>query len=176
MPQKIDITEDTLFSSVRELGNLVRGQKVTSLALTEAYLDRLEKLGPKLNAVVTVTRDLALKEAKQADPEIKDGKYRGPLHGIPYGVKDLAAVRGYPTTWGAQPFRTQVFDWVGWRSLFIREPALDLRVTPVLPDQELDTRRSTSMVYWEGEQTVVGTSNGQPIAGQGYVELVGYGQ
>src|SRR5262245_1406782 len=103
MPQKVDITEEILFSPVRELGNLIRAQKISSQALTEAYLDRLEKIGPKLNAFVTLTRDLALKEAKQADAEIKAGQNRGPLHGIPYGVKDLAAARGYPTTWGAQP-------------------------------------------------------------------------
>lgn len=106
-----DITEDTLFSSVRELGALLRANKVTSLALTETYLERLEKLGPKLNAVALVTRDLALKEAKAADAELKAGKDRGPLHGIPYGVKDLAATKGLPTTWGAEPYRKQVFDY-----------------------------------------------------------------
>jgi predicted secreted hydrolase len=68
------------------------------------------------------------------------------------------------------------FTYPSGRRAVVRDPALDLRINPVLPDQELDTRRSTSMVYWEGEQTVVGTINGQPIAGQGYVELVGYGQ
>jgi len=110
MVQKIDLTEDTLYLPIRALGNLLRTQKVTSLALTEAYLDRLDKLGPKLNAFVTITQDRALREARQADKEIAAGKYRGPLHGIPYGVKDIAATIGYPTTWGAQPYRTQVFD------------------------------------------------------------------
>ena len=86
-------------------------QKVTSVALTEAYLDRLEKLGPKLNAVVLVTRDLALKEAREADKEIAAGRYRGPLHGIPYGAKDLFATKGLPTSWGAEPFKNQVFDY-----------------------------------------------------------------
>jgi aspartyl-tRNA(Asn)/glutamyl-tRNA(Gln) amidotransferase subunit A len=106
-----DITEDTLFASVRELGDLVRTQKISPVALTEAYLDRLEKLGPKYNAIVTLMRAPALKEAKAAEAEIKAGKYRGPLHGIPYGVKDLAATRGFPTTWGAEPFKNQVFDY-----------------------------------------------------------------
>ncbi|MBY0524381.1 MAG: amidase [Gemmataceae bacterium] len=106
----IDITEDTLYSSVRELGALLRARKVTSLALTEAYLDRLDKLGPKLNAVATVTRELALKEAKEADKEISADRYRGPLHGIPYGAKDILATKGIPTTWGAEPYREQVFD------------------------------------------------------------------
>jgi aspartyl-tRNA(Asn)/glutamyl-tRNA(Gln) amidotransferase subunit A len=70
----------------------------------------MDKLGPKLNAVATVTRELGLKEARTAEEEIKAGKYRGPLHGIPYGVKDLLATNGIPTTWGAKPFKDQVFD------------------------------------------------------------------
>jgi aspartyl-tRNA(Asn)/glutamyl-tRNA(Gln) amidotransferase subunit A len=81
------------------------------VALAEAYLDRLDKLGAKFGAVVTVMRERGLHEAKAAEKEIKDGKYRGPLHGIPYGVKDLLAATGAPTTWGAQPFREQTFDY-----------------------------------------------------------------
>src|SRR5207302_10569554 len=104
------VTEDTLFASVRELANLIRTRKVSPVALAEGYLDRLEKLGPKLGAVVTVTRELALKEARAADAEIRAGRYRGPLHGIPYGAKDLLATRGIPTTWGAEPYRKQVID------------------------------------------------------------------
>lgn len=111
MPPEQAITEDVLFASVRELGNLLRNRRLSSAALTEAYLDRLEKLGPKLGAVVTVTRKLALQEARAADMEIQAGKYRGPLHGIPYGIKDLAATHGIPTTWGAAPFKDQVFDY-----------------------------------------------------------------
>jgi len=106
-----DITEDILFATVREQGTLLRAGKLSPVALTEAYLDRLEKIGPKYNAVVTVTRDLALQEAKNAEQELKAGKHRGPLHGIPYGVKDLAATKGIPTTWGAEPYRKQVFDY-----------------------------------------------------------------
>src|SRR5262249_31217685 len=82
-----------------------------SAELTEAYLHRLEALGPKLGAVVTVTRDLAIKEAQAADKEIRSGRYRGPLHGIPYGVKDLAATRRIPSTWGAEPFTDPVLDY-----------------------------------------------------------------
>jgi aspartyl-tRNA(Asn)/glutamyl-tRNA(Gln) amidotransferase subunit A len=106
-----DITEDILFASVREQGNLIRTQKLSPVALAEAYLERLDKIGRVYNAVVTVTRELALKEAKAAETEIKAGKYRGPLHGIPYGVKDLAATKGIPTSWGAEPFKNQVFDY-----------------------------------------------------------------
>jgi aspartyl-tRNA(Asn)/glutamyl-tRNA(Gln) amidotransferase subunit A len=105
-----DITEDILFSPIRALGDLLRKRKITSTALTEAYLQRLDKLGPKLGAVVTITRELALKEAAAADKELAAGKDRGPLHGIPYGAKDLLATKGIPTTWGAEPYKTQVFD------------------------------------------------------------------
>ncbi len=104
------VTEDILFASVRALGSLVRTRKVSPVALAEGYLDRLEKIGPKLGAVVTVTRELALKEARAADTELRAGRYRGPLHGIPYGAKDLLATRGIPTTWGAEPYRKQVID------------------------------------------------------------------
>src|SRR5258708_18646197 len=110
MTAKTEITEDLLFSSVRELGDKIRARSLSPVALAEAYLDRLEKIGPKLGAVVTVTRDRALTEAKQAEQEIKDGKYRGPLHSIPYGVKDLWPTKDIPTTWGAEPYRKQVFD------------------------------------------------------------------
>lgn len=106
-----EITEDTLYLSVRELGPMIRARHISPIALAEAYLARLEKLGPKLGAVVTVTREIAMKAARDADREIRSGRYRGPLHGIPYGVKDLVATRGIPTTWGAAPFKDQVFDY-----------------------------------------------------------------
>jgi aspartyl-tRNA(Asn)/glutamyl-tRNA(Gln) amidotransferase subunit A len=105
------IGEDVLFSSVRDLGALIKAGKISCLELTEAYLDRLERLGPKLGAVVTVTRDLALAQAHKANQEILAGRYRGPLHGIPYGAKDLLATKDIPTTWGAEPYRDQVFDY-----------------------------------------------------------------
>lgn len=105
------IDDGVLFATVRELGERIRARQLSPVALTEAYLDRLEKYGRKLGAVVTVTRDLALTEARAADKEIRAGKFRGPLHGIPYGAKDLLATRGIPTTWGAEPYRKQVFDY-----------------------------------------------------------------
>jgi aspartyl-tRNA(Asn)/glutamyl-tRNA(Gln) amidotransferase subunit A len=107
----MDITEDLLFASVRELAGHIKAQKLSPVALAEAYLDRLDKFGPKFGAVITVLRQRGLDEAKLAEKEIKDGKYRGPLHGIPYGVKDLLAAKGGPTTWGAQPYREQTFDY-----------------------------------------------------------------
>lgn len=110
MADKNDINDDILFAPVRELAGLIRTRKLSPVALAEACLDRLDKIGPKLGAVVTVTRELGLKEAAAADKEIRAGKYRGPLHGIPYGVKDLLATKGIPTTWGALPYKEQVFD------------------------------------------------------------------
>jgi aspartyl-tRNA(Asn)/glutamyl-tRNA(Gln) amidotransferase subunit A len=106
-----EITEELLYLSVRELGPMIRARQISPVALAQSYMERLERLGPKLGAVVTVTRELALKEAAAAEREIRAGRYRGPLHGIPYGVKDLAATKGIPTTWGAAPYKDQVFDY-----------------------------------------------------------------
>src|SRR5215471_13450527 len=106
-----EITEETFFSSISELGRLIKSRQITSEALTQGYLERLEKYGLKLGAVVTITKELALDQSRAADREIRAGRNRGPLHGIPYGVKDLAATKGIPTSWGAEPYRTQVFDY-----------------------------------------------------------------
>ena len=102
--------EDLAFASARELGELVRARKVSSLALTEMYLGRLRKYDPALKFAVTLTEQRALAQAKQADAEIAAGKYRGPLHGLPWGAKDLLATKGYRTTWGAGGFESQRID------------------------------------------------------------------
>jgi Asp-tRNA(Asn)/Glu-tRNA(Gln) amidotransferase A subunit family amidase len=102
--------EDVAFWPVTNLSELVRTRRVTSVELTEMYLARAKRYSPKLKCFVTITDDLALREARQADQEIAAGKYRGPLHGIPYGIKDLFAVKGYPTTWGAAPFKNRIID------------------------------------------------------------------
>jgi len=102
--------EELAFYSVRDLGELIRRRKITSLQLTQLYLDRIKKYDPKLKCVVTLTEELALQQAEQADEEIASGNFRGPLHGIPYGAKDLLAVKGYKTTWGAEPYKDQVID------------------------------------------------------------------
>ncbi len=99
------------FATVRELGELIRTRKVTALALTKMYLARIKKYDSRLHFVITITEERALKQAAQADREIVSGKYRGPLHGIPWGAKDLLAVKGYPTTWGAGGMETQEFDY-----------------------------------------------------------------
>src|SRR5512134_1117867 len=105
------IGEEVLFSPIREIGGHLRAKRVSAVDLAEMSLRRLETIGPRLGAVVTVTRERALAEAHRANQELLAGKDRGPLHGIPYGVKDLLATKGTPTTWGAEPLRKQVFDY-----------------------------------------------------------------
>lgn len=105
-----DDLEELAFYSVRDLAELIRTRKITSLQLTRMYLERLKRHDPQLHCVITLTEDLALQQAKRADAEIAAGKYRGPLHGIPYGAKDLFAVKGYKTTWGAAPYKDQYID------------------------------------------------------------------
>jgi Asp-tRNA(Asn)/Glu-tRNA(Gln) amidotransferase A subunit family amidase len=100
--------DELAFLPVTELAPLVRTRKISSTDLTKMYLARLKKYGPKLLCVVTLTEDLALTQAAQADKEIRAGKYRGPLHGIPFGAKDLFNTKGILTTWGAEPFKEQV--------------------------------------------------------------------
>lgn len=104
------ITSDLAFASIRTLGQKLRAGEFTSAILTEFFLDRLERIGPQFNAVVTVTRKLALEQAATADRELAAGWDRGLLHGIPYGAKDLLATKGIPTTWGAAPYRDRIID------------------------------------------------------------------
>jgi len=99
---------DIAFLTVGELSHLIESRKLTSRELTEIYLDRLARFDPQLECVITLTDELARRQADAADAEIKAGRYRGALHGIPYGAKDLLASRGIATTWGAEPFRGQV--------------------------------------------------------------------
>lgn len=103
--------EDVAFFTAAQLAELIRARRVSPVALTKMYITRLKRYGPKLNCIVTLTEDLALKQAQDAEEEIKRGKYRGPLHGIPWGAKDLFATKGIPTTWGAEPYRNQVIDY-----------------------------------------------------------------
>jgi len=101
---------DLAFLPVTKLSALVRSRKVSSLELTRLYLDRLKRHDPELQCVISLTEELALSQAEQADREIAAGQYRGPLHGIPWGAKDLLAVDGYRTTWGAKPYESQTID------------------------------------------------------------------
>ena len=103
--------EDLAFWPAVELGHLVRAKKVTSTDLTKMYLARMKKHMPTLLCTITLMEDQALEAAKQADAEIRRGKYRGPLHGLPYGAKDLFATKGVKTTWGAEPYKDQLIDY-----------------------------------------------------------------
>ena len=100
--------EDIAYATVTQLSRWIEQRKITSTRLTTIYLERLQRFDPKLRCVITLTRDQALEQAKRADAEIAAGRYRGPLHGIPFGVKDLLDTAGIPTTWGAEPYRDRV--------------------------------------------------------------------
>lgn len=107
IPANID---DLAFYSIGELAHLIKTKKITSTQLTKMYIERLKRYGPELHCVVTLTEERALVQAKKADEEIAKSKYRGMLHGIPFGVKDLFATKQYKTTWGATPYKDQVID------------------------------------------------------------------
>jgi len=105
------LKESVLYSTIGELARQIQAKQLSPVALTESYLERSEKYGPKLNAYARILRTEAREQAQTAEKEIERGHYRGPLHGIPYAAKDLLAVKGVPTTWGAKPFRNQLFDY-----------------------------------------------------------------
>ncbi len=109
-PKATPSGDDLAFAPVHQLAALLRARRVSSLDLTRLYIERLKRFSPTLNCTVTLTEDLALEQAKRADEEIRRGKYRGPLHGVPWGAKDLFSTKGIPTTWGAEPFAKQVID------------------------------------------------------------------
>jgi Asp-tRNA(Asn)/Glu-tRNA(Gln) amidotransferase A subunit family amidase/Asp-tRNA(Asn)/Glu-tRNA(Gln) amidotransferase C subunit len=109
-PKRPDSDDVLAFLPVTELSALIRSRQVSSTELTKLYLGRLKKYDPLLKCVVTLTEDVALKQSARADAELAAGIYRGPLHGIPWGAKDLIAYPGYPTTWGATPFKGRIID------------------------------------------------------------------
>ena len=101
---------DLAFYNILQLASLIKNKKISSEELTRFFIDRIKKYGDTLQCVISVTEEIAMKQAKAADAEIAKGKYRGLLHGIPYGLKDLFAVRGTKTTWGAAPYKDQIID------------------------------------------------------------------
>jgi len=101
---------DLAFYSIAELSVLIKAKKISSVALTQFFIDRIKQYADSLQCVISITESIALEQAKVADEEIAAGKYRGPLHGIPYGLKDLFAVKGTKTTWGAAPYKNQLID------------------------------------------------------------------
>ncbi|SMO55100.1 Asp-tRNAAsn/Glu-tRNAGln amidotransferase A subunit [Gracilimonas mengyeensis] len=113
LPQNVTLPEnknDLAFYTIGELSYLIKEGKISSVELTEFFLDRIEQYDEQLEAIITVTRERAMERAQQMDAELEQGIYRGPLHGIPYGAKDLLAVEGYKTTWGAAPYKDQEID------------------------------------------------------------------
>ncbi|GAB3999382.1 amidase [Spirosoma daeguense] len=112
-PEKIVLSknrEELAYYTVGQLGQLIRTRQISSVELTTFFLERLKTYDAKLHCVISLTDDLALRQARRADAELKAGKYRGPLHGIPYGAKDLLATKDYKTTWGADPYKDQKID------------------------------------------------------------------
>src|SRR3954452_10176361 len=105
------LTDDIFFASIAELGAKLKALEVSALDLTNGFCDRLERLGPRYNALALSLREQAVKRARDVDGDIKRGRFRSALQGIPFGAKDLLAYAGHPTTWGAKPYAGQVFDY-----------------------------------------------------------------
>src|ERR1700694_3552721 len=103
--------EEIFYLSVSELAKRIESKKLSPVELTQFFLDRSQNLGPRFNAYARLTPEIAMAQAQTAEKEIQRGRYRGPLHGIPYAAKDLLAVKGVPCTWGAKPYATQTFDY-----------------------------------------------------------------
>lgn len=113
IPAKLNLPanqNELAYYSLLELASLIKNRKISSVALTKFFINRIRKYGDTLECVISITEEIALAQAQEADAEIAAGKYRGPLHGIPYGLKDLFAVKGTRTTWGAAPYKEQVID------------------------------------------------------------------
>lgn len=113
IPEEISMPDSLgqlAFYTIPQLASLIKNKKLSSLELTEFFLNRLKKHGPTLQCTITLTEALAIAQAKKLDAELANGHYRGILHGIPYGVKDLMSVKGYPTTWGSEPYKNQVIE------------------------------------------------------------------
>lgn len=110
LPELPSDIQELAFWPVTHLSQLIKNRKISSVELTKMYLERLKKYDPQLKCVITLTEELALKQAERADEEIAAGQYRGPLHGIPWGAKDLLSTKGYKTTWGAMPYKDQIID------------------------------------------------------------------
>ena len=138
--------EDAAFWPVRELAELVRTRQVTSLELTDMYLERLHRSNPVLNNVVTFLDEHGRAEARQADAEIAAGRYRGPLHGIPWGAKDIISLRGHKTTWGSPAFQEQTFDYDASVIEMLREAGAVLIA-------KLTTGELAAGDHWFGGQT-----------------------
>ncbi|HRP17244.1 MAG: amidase [Chitinophagaceae bacterium] len=134
------------FYSIPQLASLIKSRKISSVALTKFFINRLKKFGDTLHCVISITEDIAMKEAAEADKEIAAGKYRGLLHGIPYGLKDLFAVKGTKTTWGAAPYKDQILDADSYVYTKLREAGAVLVA-------KLSTGALAMGDYWYGGRT-----------------------
>ncbi|ASV30559.1 amidase [Maribacter cobaltidurans] len=113
IPDSVEVPtlkSELAFYTIPQLASLIKNEKITSVELTQFFIDRIKKYDNVLQSTITITEELAMEQAKKLDAELQAGKYRGILHGIPYGVKDLMSVKGYKTTWGAEPYKNQEFD------------------------------------------------------------------
>lgn len=154
--------EDLAFFPVTDLASLLRAKKVSATELTKMYLSRLKQYGERLSCVVTLTEELALAEAAKADREIRAGRYRGPLHGIPWGAKDVFATKGIRTTWGARPFENQVFDFDATIVERLREAGAVL--VAKLSLGPLGGPGGTVKNPWDLQVTLAGSSSGPAAA------------
>ncbi len=159
-PPKFKSVEDLAFATVTQLSELVRTKQVSPVELTKMYLARLKKYAPSLLCVVTLTEELALKQAEEAEREIRRGKYRGSLHGIPCGVKDLFATKGIKTTWGAEPFRDQMIDYDSTVVERLREAGAVLVAKLSMGALAMGGRWFAGMTRnpWQPEETNTGSS------------------
>ena len=176
------MADELSFASVVELGRRLRAKKISATELAEHFLDRLERLGTTFGAVVTVTRGRALAEAAAADRDIARGRWRGPLHGIPYGVKDLLAAAGYPTTWGAAPYDNQLFAEDAEATEETREGHLDKldvivearpEVSDRMTERDLD---ACAKELQHGIKTYVGVSTKVRVLAAGSMERTSTGK
>jgi Asp-tRNA(Asn)/Glu-tRNA(Gln) amidotransferase A subunit family amidase len=134
------------FYSIPQLASLIKNKKISSVELTKYFINRLKRYGDTLQCVISLTEDIAMQEAVEADKEIAAGKYRGLLHGIPYGLKDLFAVRGTKTTWGAEPYKNQVIDYNSYVYTKLKEAGAVLVAKLTLGALAMDD-------YWFGGRT-----------------------
>ncbi|MFC1477021.1 amidase [candidate division KSB1 bacterium] len=151
--------EDIAFLPVTHLSALIKTRQITSTDLTKLYISRIKRYDRQLNSVITLTERLALEQAQRADEEIAAGDYRGTLHGIPYGLKDLISVKGYPTTWGAEPYKNQIIDTDA--TVYTRLSAAGAVLVAKLASGAL----ASSSSYWFGGETKNPWNTDQPAGG-----------
>jgi Asp-tRNA(Asn)/Glu-tRNA(Gln) amidotransferase A subunit family amidase len=165
-PKRYRSIEDVAYGTLPEIAALIRTRRITSAALTRMYLDRLRRHGDSLHCVITLAEDLAIEQANRADAELAAGRYRGILHGIPYGAKDLFATKSIRTTWGAEPYINQVFDYNATVIDRLEEAGAVLAAKLSLSSLAFGGRQLGGMTRnpWKVERSAGGSSNGSAAA------------